>query len=192
MAIMKQAWQAMIEKLDDQYRFARESMFVRGEDTAQNIQEMDVEYQRKADELRRSYDMNDVYGQQILDPRTLVGTTAIGNGGGNYGAIAAQNQISNNVGQMLQNTGMGTSVKPAEEKEGVLFFRGGELPEVWMGAHYNSYQRAVVGRQWKISYSSPFSSDTIMLWLSSEQFSGQEADKVARTYLETINQRRLG
>ena len=181
MAVMKQALHSMLDMLDEQYRCARESLFHRGEDTAERVAALEQIYRVKVDDIRKGYDMhNEIYGQQILDPRMLVGVTSIGNSGGNYGA-AAQNQMA-----------QAQAIKPAEDKEGVLFFRGGELPEKWMGAHYDSYQRVVVGKQWKISYSSPYSSDTIMLWLSSEQFSGQDADKVARTYLETINQRRLG
>jgi hypothetical protein len=102
------------------------------------------------------------------------------------------------MNQMLQNATMGagpvqgTASKSAEAEEGVLMFRGAVLPDKWMGAHYGVTNRAAVGKQWKISFTSLYSSDTIMLWLSMDEFSGNDADKVAATYLETINQRRLG
>ncbi|CAB4241129.1 hypothetical protein UFOVP228_27 [uncultured Caudovirales phage] len=190
MAIAKHALHSMIDKLDEQYRAARESLFHRGEDTAQNIATLEQIYRAEAADIRKGYDMNnDIYGQQVLDPRMLVGITSIGNGGSNFGA-AAQNQLTGVMGTGLANQTMG--MKPAEEKEGILFFRGGEMPDRWLGAHYSRIARVAVGKQWKISFTSEFSSDTIMLWLSMDQYSGNDADKVAATYLETINQRRLG
>ena len=187
MAIMRDTMVTALRRLDEQYQYAREAMFSRGENTPERVHDIERMYQTKLEEIRKGYDMNnDIYGQQILDPRQLYGINSSAMNAG----LAAQNQpAQGSMGALAQQ---GTQVKPITEKEGVLFFRGGVLPEKWMGAHYDSYQRAVVGKQWKISYSSPYSSDTIMLWLSSEQFSGQDADKVARTYLETINQRRLG
>lgn len=124
--------------------------------------------------------------------------------------IAAMNQQGISIGQIDQRglssasgnnaawaMGWGTAPqapKPMQEKEGVLFWQGRELPEVWRGAEYKIGARSfnATSRQWKIEFRSDFSKDTIMLWLDPDKHSGEEADKIAATYLETINQRRLG
>lgn len=112
-----------------------------------------------------------------------------------------QSSIANNALQGVFSTSIGVSTgigqqtpKSAKEKEGVLIWQGRELPEVWRGAEYKFGARAFVplSRQWRIEFRSDFSMDTIMLWLDPDKHSGEEADKIAATYLETINQRRLG
>ena len=116
-------------------------------------------------------------------------------GAGHSGQLgAAHNQLAMGANQLMQKAAMAQpqGMKPAEEKNGVLMFRGAPLPDKWMGAFYAMVNRVPVGKQWKISFNSEFSSDTIMLWLSMDEFSGNDADKVAATYLETINQRRIG
>ena len=107
-------------------------------------------------------------------------------------ANALQGVFSTSIGVSM-GTGQQTP-KSAKEKEGVLIWQGRELPEVWRGAEYKFGTRAFVplSRQWRIEFRSDFSMDTIMLWLDPDKHSGEEADKIAATYLETINQRRLG
>jgi hypothetical protein len=156
-------------------------------------------YERLVDDIRKG---------RVMDMGWNGAMGAIGGGGsGMSAAQAAQNiygaglgnQTQNAQNQLaksaLQNAGMASvaqGMKPAEAEEGVLLFHGAPLPEKWLGAHYALGVRAPVGKQWRINFTSEFSSDTIMLWLSMEKYSGIEADKVAATYLETINQRRLG
>lgn len=116
--------------------------------------------------------------------------------------IAAHNSaIQSNMLTGVFGTSIGVAmgvgqqaVKPTKEKEGVLFWQGREMPEVWRGAEYKFGSRRFVAmsHQWQVSFVSDFSSDTIMLWLDPDKHSGEEADKIAATYLETINQRRLG
>lgn len=98
------------------------------------------------------------------------------------------------LGSASGNNVVQQTPKSAKEKEGVLIWQGRELPEVWRGAEYMFGTRAFVplSRQWRIEFRSDFSMDTIMLWLDPDKHSGEEADKIAATYLETINQRRLG
>ena len=195
MAIARQTVQDMLIKLEHDYHHARTHYASRGEHAA--MDHCDRTYAKELDHIKRSYHMDDMYspgllGGTLLDPRHV-----FGNGGGSM-LNAAQNQMMNAAQNQLA-TGLANSAalqnaatKPAEAEEGVLMFRGAPLPDKWMGAHYDTTSRAVVGRQWKISFMSDHSSDTIMLWLSVDQYSGNDADKVAATYLETINQRRLG
>lgn len=148
------------------------------------IEALQRKYTAEADKFRRYYPMdndmmNSIFGAgqiagqqgQIFDPNR---------------AAAAQNQLQNFNPAAMQN-----ATKAAAAEEGVLMFRGAPLPEVWRGAEYKLSNRAQVAKQWKMSFTSDYASDTIMLWLSSETHSGLDADKVALTYLETINQRRL-
>ena len=139
-------------------------------------------------QLQRTYGMSD------NDMNNIFGGRVSGQGiGGQLGQ--ANNQSGAAMNQLMQSRlspAQQQVMKPAEEKNGVLMFRGAELPDKWMGAFYAMVNRIPVGKQWKISFNSEFSSDTIMLWLSMDEFSGNDADKVAATYLETINQRRLG
>lgn len=84
------------------------------------------------------------------------------------------------------------AVQSGLAEEGVLMFRGAPLPENWRGAHYRSYAIAQVSSQWRITFGSDWSELSIMLWLSATTYSMDAASKVAETYLESINQRRLG
>lgn len=115
-------------------------------------------------------------------------------------AVQQQGLIANNTDryQFGLTGGLGVGQQgvqhPAKSKEGVLFWQGREMPEVWRGAEYKFGSRRFVAmsHQWQVSFVSDFSSDTIMLWLDPDKHSGEEVDKIAATYLETINQRRLG
>lgn len=185
MAISTAQVQYEIDTLERDFRRAMDYHLSQGDSF--EMAHIEQAYQKRMQDIKRKYDMGnyDLYGQQMRDPRQLYGAAS------ELGTMnAAQNKLMQNVanGAMAQ----GVPLKSAEEKNGVLMFRGGELPDKWMGAHYSRVARVPIGRQWKISFSSEFSSDTIMLWLSMDEFSGNDADKVAATYLETINQRRLG
>ena len=190
MAIAKQdALAYALRNLDEEYRSVRDHMFAAGQDTYWEVAHIERVFNEREKELRRRFEMDygDVLGQ------TVNSLTGLG-----MNSLAAQNQLAVDSRKLMMNAAMsqtqaaGTPIKPATEKEGVLFFRGKELPEKWLGAYYGGTNRAVVGKQWKISFTSDYSSDTIMLWLSTDQYSGNDADKVADTYREMINQRRLG
>lgn len=75
---------------------------------------------------------------------------------------------------------------------GVAHGRLRPLPLDWRGGYYENVNVASIGRQWKVSLTSKWSSDTIMFWLSSDEHSVNAARQIAATYLEVINQRRLG
>jgi hypothetical protein len=96
------------------------------------------------------------------------------------------NQLTQSIAQQ--------KVHPVKAKEGVLMWQGRELPENWRGAEYKMGIRSLNAdsKQWKFVFHSEWSSDTIILWLDPDTYSGSEADKIAETYLETINQRRVG
>jgi hypothetical protein len=113
----------------------------------------------------------------------------------NMAMQAANNSAMNAQQSAVFGTGMANGAgqaKSALAEEGVLMWQGRVLPENWRGAHYSKFNRASIGPQWRISMTSEWSSDTIMLWLSMDKYSGEDADTVARTYIETINQRRVG
>ena len=188
MAFIKATVQHEIDNLERAYRSAIEHYATMSNDPA--MRRVEAEYADRLAQLQRKYcmdndQMNRAMGA-IANPYAGVGPD------GQLGQSNNQNGAVMNL--MMQNAAMGQQrvIKPAEEKNGVLMFRGAPLPDKWMGAFYAMVNRVPVGKQWKISFNSEFSSDTIMLWLSMDEFSGNDADKVAATYLETINQRRIG
>lgn len=73
-----------------------------------------------------------------------------------------------------------------------LLWRGEPLPEDWQGALYTRKVRSMEGRHWRVVFSSPWSHENIEVYFDSDQYSGQEVDKLTETFLEVINQRRLG
>lgn len=77
---------------------------------------------------------------------------------------------------------------------GVLYLNGTALPEDWRGAYIDTLERTIASTptRWVISFKSKWSKDVIKLYLDAEELSGKEAMKVAETYKETINQRRVG
>jgi hypothetical protein len=183
MAVMRDMVQNEIARLQQDYRNAMEyhsrtnDMYEMGR--CEHI------YRKKLHDIERNYKMD--YEQMMGLQNAMMGPNL------------AQGQLANNVtASALQNVTIdarhvqGTVAKQARAEEGVLMFKGAPLPEKWLGAFYGMINRAAIGGQWKITFNSEFSSDTIMLWLSTDKYSGFDADKVAATYLETINQRRRG
>jgi hypothetical protein len=123
----------------------------------------------------------------------------IGGGGGSgsaaqanqYGAgQAAQNSALNN--QSLQNLARNSFTEPAVYPHGVLYMNGHQLEADWRGAEYKDYVRTVNTKVWILRFRSEWSSDEIVVHLDIDAYSGTEVNKLAETYLEAINQRRLG
>jgi hypothetical protein len=77
----------------------------------------------------------------------------------------------------------------------VLYLDGKPLPDDWRGAQIDSFARTIyTGRsvRWSIKFNSKWSRDVITLFLDADEFSGKEADRIAETYKEALNQRRVG
>jgi hypothetical protein len=79
----------------------------------------------------------------------------------------------------------------------VLYLDGKPLPDDWRGAHIDSVTlKGFVGStntfRWVVTFSSKWSKDSIALHLDANEFSGKEANRIAETYKEALNQRRVG
>lgn len=75
---------------------------------------------------------------------------------------------------------------------GVLYLDGKPLPDDWHGAKITDHVVRVSEEGWFVEYRSKWSDKIIYLRLDHEEMSGKEARAVALTYLEALNQRRLG
>lgn len=86
------------------------------------------------------------------------------------------------------------SVRSHPPKLGVLLLEGGqEVPEDWRGAEITEVRRAMYDeKHWWCSFSSKWGGPSITLYLSSDEYSGKEADKMAEIFKEVLNQRRMG
>ncbi len=79
----------------------------------------------------------------------------------------------------------------------VLYLDGKPLPDDWRGAHIDSvtlkgFVRPTTTPLWVVTFSSKWSKDSITLHLDANEFSGKEANRIAETYKEALNQRRVG
>lgn len=74
--------------------------------------------------------------------------------------------------------------------------RAGSPIQEWRGAEFQYGNRAICEhhnhRYWKINFISPYCSDLLCINLNADTHSGEDADRIAKTMLEALNQRRLG
>lgn len=106
-----------------------------------------------------------------------------------------QNALTTGVGAgqllMQQNT-----PKEAPKYEcGVLYLNGAPLPDDWRGAYTDRIERSMAvgdNPRWIFNFKSKWGSEIIVLHLDAEKMSGEEATRVAETYKEALNQRRVG
>ena len=80
---------------------------------------------------------------------------------------------------------------------GVLYAHNGmPLADDWRGAYIDKVDRRFTGTvsspRWVYTFTSKWSNDAVALHLDALEMSGKEADKVAETYREALNQRRVG
>lgn len=108
---------------------------------------------------------------------------------------SANNSAGTSITDILNAQTQATTALPKEN--GVLYLKGKELPEDWSGAKITSYKRqmfnADAGFRWHFVFLSRWSDEQrIDLYLDAETLSGEEARKIADTYMEALNQRRSG
>lgn len=166
------------------------------EEDLERAQEVQYIYQAEQEKLKRGNAMPvNSMGSGLHDSQLVYGTNPAQQAANNHAVLSMAAQQNAAVQNTLTGIGpaMAQQVRPAEAKEGVLMWQGRELPEDWRGAEYTdtAIEINAVSRQHKITFRSKWSSDSIMLWLSTHTYSGAEAMKVAATFLEVINQRRI-
>lgn len=103
--------------------------------------------------------------------------------------------------QMTTGTGLAQNMQnayPPTGKEfvpdfGVLYTHNKELPADWAGAKITSYRRICTGTRWQVMFSSKWDKAlTIELFLDIEELNGKDVNEMAATYMEALNQRRVG
>jgi len=74
--------------------------------------------------------------------------------------------------------------------------RAGSPIQEWRGAEYEYGHRSMREsgghRYWQVDFVSPYCGDVLFLNLDADKHSGEDADRIAKTMLEALNQRRLG
>jgi hypothetical protein len=76
---------------------------------------------------------------------------------------------------------------------GVLYINNKELPADWAGAKITEFQRQVRPKHWYVYFTSKWDKTLeIHLYLDVEEHNGKEVNEMARTYMEALNQRRVG
>lgn len=121
--------------------------------------------------------------------------------GGHYGSMLQSQdyqKMQHQIAQQLAQAAQTAAPRPDKEHEpGTFYMNGAELPADWAGAKVDGYERAVAGSggpnpRWQYVFKSKWSKDTIMVQFDANELSGKEANKLADTYMEVLNQRRAG
>ena len=135
-------------------------------------------------------DYNNAIGQAI-GAQNIFGNNNLGQ------QIGAMNQLGNSLTGLppglMPSTG-GNDVNPLKTKAeyGTLYMNGRELPDDWRGAMYTGFDRVAMKEAWKLVFKSPWANDKIEVYIDLEKHSGAEVNAMAKTFIEIINQRRLG
>lgn len=106
-----------------------------------------------------------------------------------------QNVITNGTGLGQMVAAMQQAQQPIKYELGTLYLNAAPLPDDWRGAQIDRIARSVTGEggpRWIFNFHSKWSKDVILLHLDAEELSGKEAMRVAETYKEALNQRRVG
>lgn len=160
--------------------------------------EIENHFFRCRDELEKLHmsnqqsDYQNAYAQALGQQQNITGINAAQGIG-----ITDPRFNSHLIGQM-QNAKTAEAEKPMSSYAfDTLYLRGQPLPEDWAGAKIDKYDRSVNGSgttaaRWMYQFSSKWGTDKITLHLDAQQLSGKEADEIAQTYMEVLNQRRVG
>lgn len=83
---------------------------------------------------------------------------------------------------------------PKSEEEDVVLWDGRPAPENWRGAKIAEVKRRMEyqGTRWRMDFKSVWTTDVLVLYLSTDKYSGEQADAIAATHMEALNQRRVG
>lgn len=131
----------------------------------------------------RKYDMaNDSYG-------TMIGAQGLV-GNGPYTSTAIDPAFLQQQVTMLK----GEVAAQMQVEFGVLYLHNKPLPSDWAGAKITEFQRRVHnGTRWEVMFTSKWDKSLdIRLYLDLEEHNGKEINEAARTYMEALNQRRVG
>ena len=99
-------------------------------------------------------------------------------------------QIANNAvsGTVYQN-----ALQDFVPEFGVLYLHNKELPADWAGAKITAFQRRATDKSWHVQFLSKWDKAlSINLYLDIEEYNGKEVSEMANTYMEALNQRRVG
>jgi len=79
---------------------------------------------------------------------------------------------------------------------GQILYNGKPLPPEWRGAEYTAYTRSLNNygdhNYWRLNFTSPWTSGALQAYFDAETHTGAQVEGIAKTFLEVINQRRLG
>jgi len=158
---------------------------------------------RRAEEIRRYYEerkydmdndmMNSILGQTLT---TGIGMGQLGVSNGLVNASSTSSIYQNALLQQNQYTQAATQAQGLMDfvpEFGVLYLNNKELPADWAGAKVTEFQRLVARENWHVQFESKWDKALeIHLYLDVEEYNGKEINEMARTYMEALNQRRVG
>lgn len=140
---------------------------------------------------RKELEMQDIYGTANQIGGSILGLA-------NTTGIADQYQQALMNQQVYSQASMNQAAQNIAKETfnpefGVLYLHGKEMPADWAGAKITEFQRRVDTRYWHIQFSSKWDKALeINLYLSVDEHNGKEINEMARTYIEALNQRRVG
>lgn len=172
-----------VSKLEEEFKRAYDDAMYYG-DTRLAAQ-IRTEHQRVMNENAYQNIYGNMSGQGISS-QDIYGNQAGGLSPSQYAAHTAQ--INTALGQMKE-------VTPYKPPLGVLLFNSTkkEVPQDWRGPEIDAFKR---GRHdngtYAVAFTSKWGNVDIVMFISSEEHSGKEADEMAKTFMEVLNQRRVG
>ena len=149
-----------------------------------------------------------MFEEKDLGVNGLLGTTATGlsgtvlGGNGLLGAIPPDQRLMNSM-IATNTTGAPWRLHNTFEKEATYALgtpysesSGKPIPDDWRGAQLTGWDRSILFHsnhpRWVYRMRSDWGNDIVLLHLDANEVSGGEADKIAGTYMEALNQRRIG
>jgi len=158
---------------------------------------------QRAKEIRRYYEerkydmdndmMNSILGQTLT---TGIGMGQLGVSNGLVNASSTSSIYQNALLQQNQFTQAATQASGLMDflpEFGVLYLNNKELPADWAGAKVTEFKRLVARENWHVQFLSKWDKALVInLYLDIEEYNGKEVNEMAATYMEALNQRRMG
>jgi hypothetical protein len=142
----------------------------------------------------RKYDMDDDYMRSMMGQALTSGTVIGQNSAANSG-ITGRDYQNALLGQAQAQAMQSATIAKQDFRPefGVLYLHNKELPADWAGAKITEFQRRADQKWWQVQFSSKWDKAlTITLYLDIEEYNGTQINEMARTYIEALNQRRVG
>lgn len=150
--------------------------------------------------------------EKRLLPHTIMngmyGTAVAQQNAQHYPIPAAQDAFNNAIAQQMMHSA--NTIGPAQYQQmaqpptsqvrqefkmefGVMYLGSSELADDWRGAQITGFTREMRSMQWDITLVSKWDKSlAVHVYFDAEDTTGKEVNELAKTFMEALNQRRVG